>query len=124
MVTSHPDSIYGNHTPPDIQHDDLCRRAGNQLDSSHALPNLSGSGSPRPSQAPPPLHQTTDGAGDNTGEDPVNTLGYITKLIQEGKVEFLTFLLSKAVAGCEPQYSHWKFAGNMVNICRLYLLYF
>jgi len=27
------------------------------------------------------------------------------------------------VTGCEPQYSHWKYAGNIVNICRLYLPY-
>ena len=26
--------------------------------------------------------------------------------------------------GCEPQYSYWKYAGNMINFCRLYLQYF
>ena len=39
-----------------------------------------------------------------------------------GAFLFLWYTLGST--GCEPQYSHWKYAGNMVNIHRLYLLYF
>jgi len=32
-------------------------------------------------------------------------------------------IIFHTITGCEPQYSHWKYAGNIVNICRLYLPY-
>ena len=45
-------------------------------------------------------------------------LSYLWKMMMESGTHVLT------CTGCEPQYSHWKYAGNMVNIHRLYLLYF
>ena len=53
-VKSQPDNINGNHTPTDLQCDDLWRRAGNQPDSSRALPNPGSGSIPGSSQAPPP----------------------------------------------------------------------
>jgi len=54
---------------------------------------------PGSSCALPLLHQTTTDADDNTGEDPVNTLGqvHLNCLVREGGVEFIAFLLNKAV---------------------------
>ena len=92
---SQPDSIYGDHPPTDLQHDDLRKRAGNQLDSTCTLLQPGSGSIPGSSQAPLPLSQTTDGAGDDTGEDPVITTGYVIKLIWKGGVEFFAFLLNK-----------------------------
>jgi len=100
MVKSHPDSIYGDRTPVDLQRDDLCRRAGNQLDSSHAPPKqLTQNPIPGSNCAPSPPHQTTTDADDDTGEDPVDTLGqvHLNRLVWEGGVEFLAFLLNKTI---------------------------
>jgi len=100
MVRSHSDSVYGDRTPVDLQRDDLCRRAGNQLGSSCAPPKqLTQNPIPRSSHAPPPPHQTTTDTDDNTGEDPVNTSGQVrlNRLVWEGGVEFIAFLLNKAV---------------------------
>jgi len=97
---SHPDSVYGDRTPVDLQRDDLCRRVGNQLGSSHALPKQPTQNPiPRSSQAPPPLHQTTTDADEDTGEDPVETSGQVRLncLVREGGVEFVAFLLNKVV---------------------------
>ena len=89
--------------PTDLQCDDLRRRAGNQLDSSCAPPHPGSGSIPGSSQALPPSSQTTDDAGDDTGEDPVVTTDYVTKLIWEGGVEFLAFLLSKVVPLAKDQ---------------------
>ena len=93
-VKSHSDSIYGDRTPVDLQRDDLCRRAGNQPGSSHA-PSKQTTQNPIPesSYAPPPLHQTTTDADDNTGEDSVDTSGqvHLNHLVREEGVEFLPF---------------------------------
>jgi len=100
MVCSHPDSVYGDRTPVDLQRDDLHRRVGNQLGSSHAPPKqLTQNPISRSSHAPPPPHQTTTDTDDNTGEDPVDTSGqvHLNCLVQEGGVEFIAFLLNKAV---------------------------
>jgi len=86
--------------PVDLQRDDLCRRAGNQPGSSRALPKqLTQNSIPGSSRAPPPPHQTTTDTNDNTGEDPVDTSGqvHLNRLVWEGGVEFLAFLLNKAV---------------------------
>ena len=37
---------------------------------------------------------------------------------------FETWPSNTKYTACKPQYSLWKYGGNMVNICRLYLLYF
>ena len=100
MVKSHPDSIYGDRTPVDLQRDNLRRRAGNQLGSSHAPPKQPTQNSiPRSSHALPPPHQTTTDTDDDTGEDPVDTLGQVRLncLVWQGGVEFLAFLLNKVV---------------------------
>ena len=100
IVRSHPDSVYGDRMPVDLQWDDLHRRAGNQPGSSCALPKqLTQNPIPGSSCAPPPPHQTTTDTDDDTGEDPVNTLGQVrlNHLVQEGGVEFIAFLLNKAV---------------------------
>ena len=62
MVKSHPDSIYGDRMPVNLQRD-----------------------------TPPPPHQTTTDTDDNTGEDPVDTLGqvHLNHLVREEEVEFL-----------------------------------
>ena len=103
MAKSQPDSIYGDCPFTNLQCDDLQRRAGNQLGSFHAPPQPGSEFISRSSQAPLPPSQTTDGAGDDTGEDPVVTMGYITKLIWKGGVEFLAFLLNKAVSLVKDQ---------------------
>jgi len=111
MVKSHPDSVYGDRMPVDLQKDDLRRRAGNQPGSSRAPPKqptrnpISGS-----SRAPPPPHQTTTDANDDTGEDPVDTSGQarLNHLVQEGGVEFLAFLLNKAVPTALDQLVFYK----------------
>ena len=111
MVHSHPDSIYGNRTPVDLQRDDLRRRVGNQPGSFHALPKqLTQNPIPRSSHAPPPLHQTTTDADDNTGEVPVETLGqvHLNHLVQEGGVEFIVFLLNKEVPLAADQLVFYK----------------
>ena len=100
MVCSHPESIYSNRTPVNLQREDLCRRAGNQLGSSRAPPKQPTQNPiPGSSHAPPPLHQTTTDADDDTGEDPVNTSGqvHLNHLVQEGGIAFIAFLLNKAV---------------------------
>jgi len=116
MVCSHPDSVYGNRTPVDLQRDDLHRRIGNQLGSSHAPPKQPTQNPiPGSSHAPPPLHQTTTDADDNTGKDPVETLGQVCLncLVREGGVEFIAFLLNKAVLLAADQLIIYK------NIARL-----
>ena len=92
MVKSHPDSIYSDRTLVDLQRDDLRRRAGNQPGSSRALPKQPTQNPiPGSSRAPPPPHQTTTDTDDDTGEDPVDTLGqvHLNHLVREGEVEFL-----------------------------------
>jgi len=111
MVQSHPDSIYGDRTPVDLQWDDLCRRAGNQPSSSRAPPKqLTQNLIPGSSRAPPPLHQTTTDADDDTGEDPVDTLdqAWLNCLVQEGGVEFIAFLLNKVVPMASDQPVFYK----------------
>jgi len=111
MVKSHPDSVYGDRMPVDLKRDDLRRRAGNQLDSSHALPKQPTQNPiSRSSCAPPPLHQTTTDANDDTVEDPVDTLGQVRLncLVREGGVEFLAFLLNKAVPMASDQPVSYK----------------
>jgi len=111
MVKSHPDSIYSDRTPLNLQRDNLCRRAGNQPGSSHA-PSKQPTQNPIPrsSHAPPPPHQTTADADDDTGEDPVDTLGqvHLNRLVQEGGVEFLAFLLNKVVPMASDQPVFYK----------------
>jgi len=111
MVKSHPDSIYGNRTLVDLQRDDLCRRAGNQLGSSHAPPKKPTQNPiPGSSRAPPPPHQTTTDTNDDTGEDPVDTSGQVgfNCLVWEGGVEFLAFLLNKVVPMASDQPVFYK----------------
>ena len=86
--------------PVDLQRDDLHWRVGNQPESSHTLSKQPTQNPiPESSHALPPPHQTTTDADDNTGEDPVETLGQVclNRLVQEGGVEFIVFLLNKAV---------------------------
>ena len=100
MVCSHPDGVYGDRMPVNLQRDDLHRRVGNQLDSSRAPPKQPTQNPiPRSSHAPPPLHQTTTDTNDDTGKDHVKTSGqvHLNHLVQEGGVEFITFLLNKVV---------------------------
>ena len=40
------------------------------------------------------------------------------------KTEIESDMEEKKNTECKLQYSHWKYAVNTVNICRLYLLYF
>jgi len=111
MVRSHPDSIYGDRTPVDLQQGDLCRRAGNQPGSSCALPKQPTQNPiSRSSHAPPPPHQTTTDADDDTGEDPVNTLGqvHLNHLVQEEGGEFIAFLLNKVVPMASDQPVFYK----------------
>ena len=110
-VQSHPDSVYGDRMLVDLQWDNLRRRAGNQPGSSRAPPKQPTQNPiPGSSHAPPPLHQTTTDADDNTGEDPVNTLGQVrlNHLVQEGGVEFIAFLLNKAVPMASDQPVFYK----------------
>jgi len=111
MVKSHSDSVYGNRTPVNLQRDNLCRKADNQPGSSYA-PSKQPTQNPIPgsSHALPPLHQTTTDADDNTGEDPVDTLGqvHLNHLVQEGGVEFLVFLLNKVVPMASDQSVFYK----------------
>jgi len=111
MVKSHSDSIYGNRMPVDLQRDDLCRRAGNQPGSSRAPPKQPTQNPiPGSSHAPPPPHQTTTDTDDNTGEDPVDTSGQarLNCLVWEGGVEFIAFLLNKAVPMALDQLVFYK----------------
>jgi len=111
MVKSHPDSIYGDRMPVDLQRDDLRRRAGNQPGSSHAPPKQPTQNPiPGSSCAPPPLHQTTTDADDDTGEDPVDTSGqvHLNRLVRKGEVEFLAFLLNKVVPMASDQPVFYK----------------
>ena len=110
-VQSHPDSVYGDRTPVDLQWDNLSRRAGNQPDSSHAPPKQPTQNSiSRSSCALPPPHQTTTDTDDDTGEDPVDTLGqvHLNRLVWEGGVEFIAFLLNKAVPIASDQLVFYK----------------
>jgi len=78
----------------------LCRRAGNQPGSSRAPPKqLTQNSIPGSSRAPPPPHQTTTDADDDTGEDPVDISGqgHLNRLVREGGVVFIAFLLNKVV---------------------------
>jgi len=111
MVHSHPDSIYGDRTPVDLQRDDLGRRVGNQLGSSHTPPKqLTQNPIPRSSCALPPPHQTTTDTDNNTGEDPVETSGqvHLNCLVWEGGVEFIAFLLNKVVPLAADQLVFYK----------------
>ena len=111
MVKSHPDSVYGDRTLVDLQWDNLCRRAGNQPGSSHALPKQPTQNPiPGSSCAPPPPHRTTTDANDNTEEDPVDTSGqaWLNCLVQEGGVEFIAFLLNKVVPMASDQLVFYK----------------
>jgi len=123
MVKSHPDSIYGDRTPVDLQRDNLCRRADNQLGSSRApSKQLTQNPIPGSSHAPPPLHQTTTDADDNTGEDPVDILGqvHLNRLVWEGGVEFLAFLLNKAVPMALDQPVFYKDIARLPSqICQI-----
>jgi len=99
-VCSHPDSVYSNRMPINLQRDNLCRRVGNQPGSSCAPPKQPTQNPiPGSSCAPPPPHQTTTNANDDTGEDLVETSGQVCLncLVQKGRVEFIAFLLNKAV---------------------------
>ena len=111
IVHSHPDSVYSNRMPVDLQKDNLHRRVGNQLGSSYTLPKqLTQNPIPGSSYAPPPPYQTTTDANDDTGEDPVETLGqvHLNHLVQEGGVEFIAFLLNKAVLLAADQLVFYK----------------
>jgi len=111
MVKGHPDSVYGDRMPVDLQRDDLHRRAGNQLGSSCAPPKQPTQNSiSRSSCALPPPHQTTTDTDDDTGEDPVDTLGqvHLNRLVWEGGVEFIAFLLNKAVSMASDQLVFYK----------------
>jgi len=111
MVHSHPDSVYGDRMPVNLQRDDLRRRVGNQPGNSCALPKqptqnpISGS-----SHVLPSSHQTTTDTNDNTGEDSVETLGQVRLncLVWEGGVEFIAFLLNKAVPLAADQLVFYK----------------
>jgi len=111
MVGSHPDSIYGDRTPINLQRDNLRRRVSNQPDSSHAPPKQP-TQNPIPgfSHALPPSHQTTTDADDDTGEDPVETSGQVCLncLVWEGGVIFIAFLLNKAVPLAADQLVFYK----------------
>jgi len=87
------------------------RRAGNQLGSSRAPPKQPTQNPiPRSSHAPPSPHQTTTNTDDNTGEDPVDTSGQVrlNRLVWKGGVEFLAFLLNKAVPMASDQPVFYK----------------
>jgi len=72
MVQSLPDSVYSNRMPINLQWDNLHRRAGNQLGSSHALPKQPTQNPiPGSSCAPPPPHQTTTDACYRTAPQPL-----------------------------------------------------
>ena len=97
MVCSHPDSVYGNRMPVNLQRYNLRRRIGNQAGSSHTPPKqLIQNPIPGSSHAPPPPHQTTTDTNDNTGEDPVETSGQVrlNHLVWKEGVEFVAFLLN------------------------------
>jgi len=111
MVHSHPDSIYGNRTPVNLQRDNLRRRVGNQPGSSHALPKqLTQNPIPGSSHALPPPHRTTTETNNDTGEDPVETSGQgrLNRLVWEGGVEFIAFLLNKVVPLAVDQLVFYK----------------
>ena len=118
MVKSHPDSVYGDRTPVDLQKDNLCRRAGNQLGSSRAPPKQpTRNPISRSSRALPPPHQTTTDANDDTGQDPVDTSGQVRLncLVQEEGVEFLAFLLNKAVPMASDQPVFYKDIARLLS---------
>ena len=70
---------------------------------SWVAPTLCQGPIPRSSQAPP-TSMTTDDTGDDTGEGPVVNSGIdVHRLVWEGGVEFLAFLLNKAIPLAKDQ---------------------
>ena len=97
--------------PEDIRANKLSPKSSNQPGSSHALPKQPTQNPiPGSSRAPPPLHQTTTDADNDTGEDPVDTSGqaWLNCLVWEGRVEFIAFLLNRAVPMASDQPVFYK----------------